>query len=114
MGGVAEPAVHQHAAALIRSRGIRVEEILHVDRDSVLFYGSRRRLLTAWIVVNPAGRVLAVACETGYPAEPSRHALTFIDSARQPRPAPRSHRLAPSLTRDQAIDDLDATEFDGA
>ena len=107
-------AVHRHAAGLLCGRGIAVEEILHVSRDSVLFFGSRRRLLTAWIVVDPGGRVLAIACETGYPAEPSGHALRFISSASRPGPSPRTHRLAPALSRDQALDDLDAADFDGA
>ncbi len=50
IGDPVEPAVHKHAAAFLRDRGMRVKQIIRVDSESILYLNGAGRAMTAWIV----------------------------------------------------------------
>jgi len=63
-----ETGVHHNAAMLLRQRGITVTQVVRVNPDSILYLGSRKRPMTAWLTYD--GARLDVRPQSGFPAFP--------------------------------------------
>lgn len=92
--------LHHDAKQLLKQHGVTVIEVLHVSPDSILFRGFNRLIRTAWLAVED-GRVVRVAAESGYPAEPSPAVRRQLWPDTEPT----------ELSRAQALADLDAQDF---
>ena len=68
------------AKALHKQHRIDFIEVLHVDTDSILFRGFNRIIRTAWLGVKD-GRVVKIAAESGFPAEPSEWVVRMLAKA---------------------------------
>lgn len=65
------PSAHVHALHLLRSKGLRVKEVVRVDPDSILYLDARDQPMTAWVQSDETGTKVEVRYEPGFPAEPT-------------------------------------------